>query len=60
MDIAPFLAVVEKLGVLGVAAYLVWNLVQQQRDSNAMWHEFADNINKNLEKLVDVLERFRS
>lgn len=59
MDLAPFLASLEKLGMFGIAGYLVWNLVQQQRESNQMWRDFAGAISKNLEDLVKVLEHFR-
>lgn len=59
MELAPFLATIEKLGMFGIAGYLVWNLVQQQRESNTMWHDFADGINRNLERLVEVLEHFK-
>lgn len=57
MDAVAFMAMFEKLGVFGIAGYLVYNLVQQQRESSAMWHDFAEKISQNMERLVNVLER---
>lgn len=59
MDLAPFFAALEKMGMFAIAGYLVWNLVQQQRESNSMWRDFAERINRNLERLVEVMEHFK-
>jgi hypothetical protein len=57
MEMGPFFAALEKMGMFAIAGYLVYNLVQQQQASTKLWQDFAERIANSMDRLVDAINR---